>query len=147
MSDFAYYNANVNGVEEEDCVTRAIKLATNLPYNTISNLLDMASYYFNCDRLCVNCYGRLLSQVFNFPIRYCDFKKTVSEIAKTYPYNTVIIRVDGHLTASVMGVIADIWDCSDKLVDCYWIVSQNKNKDTPFIRSAFILLREKQNAV
>lgn len=123
MSDFAYYNANIDGNEENDCVTRAIKLGTNLPYTTVSKLLDMCSYYYDCDKLCVNCYGRLLSEIFNYPIRYCDFKKTVGEIAKDYPYNTIIIRINGHLTTSVMGVIADIWDCSKKLVDCYWIVS------------------------
>ncbi len=123
MSDFAYYNANIDGNEENDCVTRAIKLGTGLSYTTVAKLLDMASYYYDCDRLCVNCYGRLLSEIFNFPIRYCDYQKTVKEISKSYPYNTVVIRIEGHLTTSVMGVIADTWDCSDKLVDCFWIVS------------------------
>lgn len=123
MGDFAYYNANIYGIEEEDCVTRAIKLGTGLQYSTISKLLDMASFYYNCEKLCVNCYGKVLSEMFNFPIRYCDYKQTVKEVSKKYPYNTIIIRIDGHLTASVMGVVADIWDCSDKLVDCYWIVS------------------------
>lgn len=123
MSDFAYYNANIFGIEDEDCVTRAIHLGTKLPYNAITKLLDMTAYYFDCDRLCINCYGRLLSEIFNYPIRYSDFKETVSQVAKKYPYNTLIIRVDGHLTSSIMGVIADTWDCGEKLVDCYWIVS------------------------
>ena len=52
----------------------------------------------------------------------CDFKKTVSDIATEFPRNKVIVRVDAHLTASVYGTILDIWDCSDELVDCYWIV-------------------------
>jgi hypothetical protein len=123
VGDFAYYNANKDGNEENDCVTRAIKLGTNLSYTAVQRLLEITSFYFECDKLCVNCYGRLLTDIFNFPIRYDDYKHTVGEISKQYPYNTVIIRIDGHLTTSIMGVVADIWDCSDKLVDCYWIVS------------------------
>lgn len=122
-NDFAYYNANIDGKEENDCVCRAIHLGTKLPYSTVNRLLDMTAYYYDCDKLCVNCYGRLLTEIFNYPIRFCDFKNTVGEIAKTYPHNTIIIRVKGHLTASIMGVVADIWNCSEKLVDCYWIVS------------------------
>jgi hypothetical protein len=123
MEDFIYYNANKDGSEENDCVTRAIKLGTNLSYTAVQRLLDMASYYYDCDKLCVKCYGRLLTEIFNFPVRYDDYKHTVGEIAKQYPYNTIIIRVDGHLTTSIMGVVADIWNCKDRLVDCYWIIS------------------------
>jgi hypothetical protein len=123
MSDFIYYNANKDGSEENDCVTRAIKLGTNLSYTAVQRLLNMASYYYDCDKLCVKCYGRLLTEIFNFPVRYDDYKHTVGEISKQYPYNTIIIRVDGHLTTSIMGVVADIWNCENRLVDCYWIIS------------------------
>lgn len=122
MVDFAYYNANVYGTEEEDCVTRAIKLGTGLSYHTVSRLLDMAQDYYGCDKLCVGCYGKLLSEVFKFPIRYCN-GETVEEVARMFPYNIVIIRIDGHLTASVMGIVSDIWDCSKKSVDRYWIAT------------------------
>lgn len=123
MGDFAYYNNNpVRGKEEEDCVTRAITLATKLPYYSVSKLLDMVAYYYDCDKLCINCYGKLLGDIFNFPKKYGEDAETVEEIAAKYPFNTVLIRIDGHLSCSVSGVIFDIWDCSKKLVDCYWIV-------------------------
>lgn len=123
MSDFNYYNANVNGIEEEDCVTRAISLATKLSYNAVARLLDMASRYYGCEKLTCSCYGRVLTDIFGFPLRYCDNAETVGEISKKYPYNTLLIRVDGHLTTSIAGVIFDIWDCSKKVVDKYWIIS------------------------
>lgn len=34
----------------------------------------------------------------------------------------LIIRVDGHLTCSMYGVVTDIWDCSEEMVDRYWVV-------------------------
>lgn len=48
--------------------------------------------------------------------------ETVEDIAEKYPNDRVIIRIDSHLTCSIKGIIPDIWDCSDKLVDCFWIV-------------------------
>jgi hypothetical protein len=46
----------------------------------------------------------------------------VREIAERYPRRKVIIRVDGHLTCSMYGVVTDIWDCSEELVDRYWVI-------------------------
>ena len=39
-----------------------------------------------------------------------------------YPDRKLIIRVEGHLTCSLYGVVTDIWDCSEELVDRYWVV-------------------------
>lgn len=123
MSDYAYHNENVYGIEEEDCVTRAISLAAKLPYLAVGKLLDMCAVYYDCDKLTCDCYGRLLSEILNYPVRYCDFQETVGEVIDKFPLNTLIIRIDGHLTASVAGVLTDIWDCSNELVDKYWIVA------------------------
>ena len=126
MGDFKYYNANVLGKEEEDCVIRAISVATRLSYGAVARLLDMASNYYRCEKLNCNCYGRLLTEIFGFPVRYCDNAETVEEIINKYSNNTLLLRIDGHLSCSIAGVIFDIWDCTKKLVDCYWIVP-NKN--------------------
>lgn len=123
MSDFNYYNANTDGREEEDCVTRAISLATKISYNGISRLLDMIASYYGCQKLNCGCYGRLLTDIFGFPVRYGEDAETVEDIAKKYKYNTLLIRIDGHLTTSIAGVIFDIWDCSKKIVDKYWIIT------------------------
>lgn len=120
--DFYYYNANPNNLEEEDCVTRAIQLGLGLRYQTVRKLLDLTAYRYNCDPLCVCCYHHLLEDIFDLPVRYCNNGETALEIAKTYPNNKVIMRLDGHLTCAVHGAIADIWDCQDKLVDRYWII-------------------------
>jgi hypothetical protein len=120
---FHYYNENPYKLEEEDCVCRAISLSLNLPYNATTNLLNMSAEYSNCDKLCIGCYRHLLEDIFNLTVNNVHFTETVKDVARRHPYNKVIIRIDGHLTCAVLGVIYDLWDCSDEYVDCYWIVN------------------------
>ena len=120
--DFAYYNANVEKVEEDDCVCRAISLGLSLPYRAVEKMLEIVSFYYGCDPLQLCCYHHIIEDIFGFPVRYCYDGETVGEVAEMYPNNKVIIRIDGHLTCAVHGVIYDIWRCNDKEVDCYWII-------------------------
>jgi hypothetical protein len=43
-------------------------------------------------------------------------------VAEMYPDEKILIRINAHLTSSVKGTILDIWDCSQKPVDCFWLV-------------------------
>ena len=124
--DFVYHNENPYRMEENDCVCRAISKATDMDYFIIQQLLEMSAEVNNCDTLCVCCYNLLLEDIFKLPVRYCKNNETVIDIAKIYPYNKLLIRIEGHLTTSDCGVIYDLWDCRNRLVDCYWIVP-NKN--------------------
>lgn len=116
-----YYNRNDSGFEEPDCVARAISLGTGVKYNVAWNLLRLVAGDCECDALNVGCYSYLLEEIFDFPVRYCDDGETVVDIIGMYPNNIVIIRTDGHLTCGFYGVLSDLWDCSDMLVDRYWI--------------------------
>ncbi len=86
----------------------------------------MSAVYNKCEPLCVCCYHHLLEDVFRLPMKKCENFERVIDIAKQFPNNKVIIRIPNHLTLSNMGVIEDLWDCTQKLADCYWIVP-NKN--------------------
>lgn len=120
--DFRYYNQNPYRVEESDCVCRAISKALNLEYSTAGELLQLSAEHNKCDTLCVDCYHHLLEEVFKLPVRYPDQFERVKDIASQFPNNKVIIRIEGHLTMSDNGIIYDLWDCTHRLVDCYWIV-------------------------
>ena len=122
MHRYRYYNRNPSRVHITDCVCRAISTATGLCYEAVNNLLDLTASEYDCDKLCVCCYHNLLDDVLCYHRIECDFKETVEEVAAKYPKNTLIIRVQEHLTSSINGTILDIWDCSDELVDCFWIV-------------------------
>lgn len=122
MNNYKYYNRNPDRLHLKDCVCRAISTATGLCYEAVSNLLELTANEYNCEKLCVCCYNNLLEDVLCYRKFNCNFKFTVEDVALQYPRNKLIIRVKEHLTSSINGTILDIWDCSDELVDCFWIV-------------------------
>ena len=119
---FKYYNANPDKKIEKDCVCRAIKAATGLKYSIIDKLLDFVAKWRNCDKLCLDCYSSLLENVFGFKRYTPRANVTVANVANRFCDNIVIMRVDGHLTVAMYSQILDIWDCSDELVDVYWLI-------------------------
>lgn len=122
MADFKYFNANPLSLEEEDCVTRAISTATGYSYAQIQDKLYYVAELLECDKLCVCCYKYLLDAVFGLerlPVR----NNTVGEMADMYSDCIILIRIEGHLTCSVYGVIHDLWDCSNSYADIVWLVS------------------------
>lgn len=118
---FLRYNANPWGLDEEDCVTRAISAALNIKYVAVGNLLEVIAEVNGCDKLCVCCYHKLLEEIFGLKPEYC-YGETVGAVAEANPGRKLLIRSDGHLTCSMYGVVIDTWDCTDKIADCYWIV-------------------------
>lgn len=120
--NYRFYNRRPDGKLEEDCVCRAISTATRLKYSAVRKLLQISADMHVCDTLCVCCYKYLLEDILGYKPLYCDYGKTVGEISAEYPERIVLIRVDGHLTCSAMGAVLDIWDCTDELVDRFWIV-------------------------
>lgn len=122
MSRYKYYNRNPKRLHLQDCVCRAISTATGLCYEAVNNLLELTSNEYNCEKLCICCYHNLLDDVLCYHREDCDFKYTVEEIVSKYPRNKLLLRIDAHLTSAINGTILDIWDCSDELVDCYWII-------------------------
>lgn len=121
MSRFVYYNVNPDKEETEDCVTRAIKLATGLEYDTIRAMLELSAEHYECEELCVCCYQYLLNEVFKFPMKLCSNFETVDEVIDMYPNNILLIRIEGHLLCAIDSVIYDLWDSYDKIATCYWI--------------------------
>ena len=122
MSNYKYYNRNPQRKHIKDCVCRAISTATGLCYEAVHNLLEITAKEYGCEMLCVCCYDNLLSGVLCYRREECNFTKTVSEVASSHSKNTLIIRIDSHLTSAINGTVLDIWDCTDSRVDCFWIV-------------------------
>jgi hypothetical protein len=120
---FEYYNRNPEGKREQDCVCRAISTATGLEYQAVDRALEFVAENYECDKLCLCCYYHLLEKVFGYIRIDCNFEVTVNELVKLHPCEKLIIRVQSHLTCGVFGKTFDIWDCTDELVDCYWIVT------------------------
>lgn len=116
---FKYINLNPNQLEENDCVCRAISLASGCDYEDIQDKLYYVSKLLDCDELCPCCYRFLIENVFEFQPEYCH-GLTVGEFAQEHPYGVYLVRIPEHLTTIVDGAINDIWDSSEFLCDLAW---------------------------
>lgn len=119
---YKYYNRNPDNDTTTDCVCRAISTATGLNYEAVDELLNITSYLNSCEKLCLCCYHYLLENILKYK-RYDCSGYTVEDLARKYSRDTIIVRIEGHLTTIVKGTILDIWDCSNEFVDCYWFVT------------------------
>ncbi len=123
--NYFHYDVTPDGERNEfNCVTRAIKVATGLPYDEVRDLLKQNAKEHDCEKLVCDCYSYLLEDVFGYEYHDCGYKYTVQEIANMYCDDIVLMRIDGHLTISVYGVSVDIFDCTNELCDCFWIVGR-----------------------
>lgn len=122
---YIYYDVTPDGESNEaNCVTRAITKATALPYYKVRELLEQNAVCNDCEELTMPCYEHLLEDYFGFERHECNYEYTVQEIANMYADDTVLMRIDGHLTCAVKGRVYDTFDCTNELVDCYWLVGR-----------------------
>lgn len=122
-NNYEFHNENPENKRINDCVSRAISAGTGLSYSTVNRLLAQTAERYGCSKLCVCCYKHLLSHIFGYRKYRCRPGIMVSDVASEFSEHIVIIRINEHLTCSKYGTIVDTWDCSDREVDCFWIVS------------------------
>lgn len=121
MAEFVYYNHNPDKKKMNDCVTKAISLATGLSYSSIRQKLYHTARLLNCEKLCVCCYRHLLDDVFKFKREKCD-GLFVREFADIHNKGTYLLRINGHITCLINGKIYDIWNCLNELITDAWRV-------------------------
>lgn len=117
---YKYYNVHPQGYELPDCVIRAITTATGHDYYDIVRMLYTNGVSLQCETLNVKCYEKLLNYDFGFQHFKVD-GYTVEELASIFCDHIIIIRISGHLTVAVFGVIYDLWNCSDESATDFWI--------------------------
>ena len=118
---YKYHNTNPNGYHIPDCVIRAISTAMNIDYYGVLSMLHKNGQYYSCNDLSVRCYKKLLDYDFNLH-HFVGNGDTAKEVAQNFPNNIVILRMKGHLSVSINGIIHDIWNCSDEIITDFWIV-------------------------
>ena len=120
-NDFVYYNNNPYGIKEEDCVTRAITLASqNFNYFEIARKLELVAELLDCEKLCVCCYDFLIEKVLMFPRIDIDIGMTVRDFAEQHQRGIYLLRMDGHITTLIDGKLYDLWDASNKEITHVW---------------------------
>lgn len=118
---FKYVNVNPSGAKTDDCINRAISLASGLDYYDVQEKLVLTSKLFGCDRLTRDCYSNLLEKVFNYIPVYCK-GMTVDEFCLEYPYGIYLVRMKSHITCVIDGVINDTWNCGSEFATNAWYV-------------------------
>ena len=121
MAEFRYLNVEPNNAIKEDCVVRAISLASELPYEMIKRKLWLVGELYDCDCLCRFCYEHLIEDVLGYRKTNCE-ELTVGEFADRHPIGTYLVRIPNHLTCIIDGTCFDIWDCLDEPVSEAWEV-------------------------
>lgn len=121
MARFVYYNDNPEKTKTQDCITRAISLASGIPYETIRKKLLYTSILYDCPRLVVCCYRHLIEDVLGGIPVYCK-DMTIEEFADENPTGIFIVRIEGHVSVIRNGEIWDIWDCRDQICDKCWFM-------------------------
>lgn len=118
---FKYYNVEPNGDNLPDCVIRAITTALDLPYYKVVEMLSKNGSFYDCEAICVDCYSKLLTHDLGLP-HYIGSDVPVRQIAEDFAEHIVLIRINGHLTCSMFGIILDTWDCTEELCTDFWLV-------------------------
>lgn len=119
--NYIYYNINPKNEIKQDCVCRAISLAMDMNYYDVEYLLNRNASNQSCDTLVKSCYRQLLEGEFGLK-SHKGHRRSVKEVACRYPNNRLIMRVQGHLTASLYGECLDTFDCTGEIVDEYWVI-------------------------
>ena len=120
MNNYRYYNSNPLSLHEEDCVNRAINTALDVDYYKVKKQLILIAELFDCEQLCVCCYQRLLDLVYGLK-RVENVKGlTIWQFCEMFKSGCYIVRVDGHLTCVMEGIIHDIWNCEEEIIDIVW---------------------------
>lgn len=120
---YIYYDVTPDGESnKQNCVTRAITLATGLPYYKVHELLEQNAVCNDCEELVLDCYNNLIEDYFGYKPVYVPYGITVRQFAQTHNYGVYLVRMDGHISTVIDGVSVDIFDCTKEIVTNAWRV-------------------------
>ena len=124
---FKEFNAHPKGIKTGDCVVRAIATATNKDYLECRRELNQAkrelghSGYKDTKFLYdfLKGYPRLIFK----PVKG-EPRIKGSDFTELHPKGTYILKMAGHITTCIDGVILDTWDCSYRSVYTAWEIAK-----------------------
>jgi hypothetical protein len=124
---FKEYNAHPKGIKTGDCVVRAIATATNKDYLECRRELNQAKrelgYSSYKDTKFLYEYLRDHPRLIFKPVKG-EPRIKGSDFTELHPKGTYILKMAGHITACIDGVILDTWDCTYRSVYTAWEISK-----------------------
>ena len=118
---YKFCNPHPDGKRVRDCVKRAICLAEGRDYRDVKNELnrlkrEIGAEKFNSNNNWKTYVDRKGYNKISFPAVAGESRMNGHKFAETHPTGSYILRMAGHLSSCVDGVILDTWDCRDKCV-------------------------------
>ena len=118
---FEYCNVHPKGKIVDDCVKRAICKSTGIDYMEVQRMLnrikrEIGAKKFNDNSVCEEVVRRQGWKVLSFPAQKGKPRMNGNRFCEAYPKGSYILRMAGHWSACIDGVIYDTWDCSEKCV-------------------------------
>lgn len=120
---FIKVNPNPNGLFVEDCVVRAISIATNRSWDDIYVHICIQGFIIKNMPSVNNVWGTYLSSIgfvrYNLPDR-CPDCYSLRDFCYDHPYGTYILATGSHVIAVIDGDYYDTSDSGDLVPISVW---------------------------
>lgn len=134
---FELYNPHPNGKLVGDCVKRAFTKASGKTYQEVSNDLnrikrDIGATAYNSNKVWTKYVTENLGGVYkSYPAKKGEPRMNGERFCESHPVGTFVLRMAGHLSCCVDGVIYDTWDCSEKCVYGAYLIEHDAPSTLP----------------
>lgn len=124
---YKFYNRHPKGLTTKDCVVRAISTAFDTDYNEQRVELNRQKreWGFDTYKSTEFLYKYLKEKGLErmiIKVQKGEPRIKGSDFCKLHPKGTFILKMLGHFSVCVDGVIFDIWDCQYRSVYTAWEV-------------------------
>lgn len=120
---YVYFNSNPYGLNELDCVIRAISLVTAKSWDQTYMNLSMQGYYMKGPLVANRVWGAYLQSIgFSRDVipNRCPPCYTVSDFCHDNPLGVYLLAAEGHVIPVIDGNYYDSWDSGDEIPLYFW---------------------------
>ena len=120
---YVHANPNPYGAYVEDCVIRAIAIATNRSWDEVALYIFMQAYIMKNMPSVNKVWGTYLSSIGfrQYPLpNTCPDCYTVRDFCADHPSGVFILATGSHVVAVINGDYYDAWDSGDELPTSVW---------------------------